>query len=360
MDLTEWRRRFFAIIDSMGRLLTLIAIAGGIITGGVFLIRHLTAWGAVLLVVGLLGMLGGLSGLARLWWRRRKATDGTVTQPVTDRPRAKMALHEPRIDRIRVGDRDAWILRVVAENAATEPGADADVQAWLSVEGTSLVDLPAHWKDHAQPRFAMQDAIAPEVVTFPPGHRDTIDVALGVGSNQFIYTLLGYRDGLTHTSLMIADAAKDVIVRLTGSAVSPVSARFSLQDLRARGDTRLTTPTNDQLREAIEQSTWGDSRYRGENTWNGEEERAYLYLIRRDADVQSFIVQVTDPTGFQSGYGPFAQAGNRVLALFPDEFRAAPQPLVSGTYKVKWQALVQDADGPRMATVEENEFHKPY
>jgi len=102
----------------------------------------------------------------------------------------------------------------------------------------------------------------------------------------------------------------------------------------------LPPPSRETLLRAVEENAWGASRYRARSLWNRQEETAHLTLERRDAGVQMFRVTVTDPTGIEATH-EFSQGGNTIADMYPDQFEGAPRPLVSGEYKVRWEASVE-------------------
>ena len=87
---------------------------------------------------------------------------------------------------------------------------------------------------------------------------------------------------------------------------------------------RLGLPTVEQLQEKLEVDVWGDRRYRAESIWNAYEVRAYLHLRRRDADVQSYQVEVKDPAGRELHTNPTGAGDRDFLSWYPDNFRDAP------------------------------------
>lgn len=152
--------------------------------------------------------------------------------------------------------------------------------------------------------------------------------------------------------------------------IKPVGAEITVSDYRVVGthDFPYTRPaqelppaTRKSVGKALEEKVWpGQSRYRSESVWSVDEQRAYLTLQRRDSDIQTFRVTVTDPTGIACSH-MFGQAGSTIEDMYPDKFPDAPAPLVSGDYKVEWQAMVEGDDNkPYMGKVDESSFRRPY
>lgn len=105
----------------------------------------------------------------------------------------------------------------------------------------------------------------------------------------------------------------------------------------------LPPPTAETVKRMILDEAWGGTRYRPESSWNETEAQAYLWLHRRDEESQGFRVTVFDPSNVSTESGSMAMAGHRLAALYPEDFRGAP-PIISGTYQVRWEVLV-DRDG---------------
>lgn len=112
----------------------------------------------------------------------------------------------------------------------------------------------------------------------------------------------------------------------------------------------LPPPTRQDMQRILDEGQWGGKRYRAESEWNREEQRAYLYLIRRDMDSQAFDVTVFDPTSVPSRLRSelTLMSGEYLFAWYPDHFGPTPKP-VPGTYTVVWKARVKISDEPRFA-----------
>lgn len=156
-------------VDHIGRLLTALGISGAVVTGGVFLVRSFTFWGAVLLVVGVLGMAAAVVGLVALWWRRRnkQRTHGTLT--------VTKAGNQPRHGEASESDRE-W----PRDPAKTYGGRDASTitagpHSWV-VQGR-LEDVGNGWRAL---RCVAADALGRERFTdeMPPPARPGVPVVL--------------------------------------------------------------------------------------------------------------------------------------------------------------------------------------
>lgn len=119
----------------------------------------------------------------------------------------------------------------------------------------------------------------------------------------------------------------------------------------------LPPPSTDTLERAILDQAWGESRYRPESTWNETERQAYLWLHRRDQESQGFRVMVYDPSNIATESGA-AMNGDRLVALYPHHFREAP-PIISGSYRVRWKAVVDRGGKPMLEEVAEDSFDVP-
>jgi hypothetical protein len=54
-----------------------------------------------------------------------------------------------------------------------------------------------------------------------------------------------------------------------------------------RSPSTMPPPSPEMLLAAAEESIWGQDRCRARSEWNGTERRAYLWLERRDVEVQA-------------------------------------------------------------------------
>ena len=122
---------------------------------------------------------------------------------------------------------------------------------------------------------------------------------------------------------------------------------------------RLRPPTVEQLQEKLEADAWGERRYRAESIWNADEVRAYLYLRRRDAGVQSYQVEVREPARRKLRTNPTGTGDRDFLSWYPDDFRDAPKPPIAGDYEVTWFVLVQATSGPQLRALERSRFCVP-
>lgn len=120
----------------------------------------------------------------------------------------------------------------------------------------------------------------------------------------------------------------------------------------------LPPATAQTVERAILDEAWGETRYRPESTWNETEARAYLRLHRRDEESQGFRVTVFDPSNVSTDSGSFAMSGHGLVALYPGDFRGAP-PIISGTYQVRWKAVVDRGGQPVLEEVARDSFEVP-
>lgn len=120
----------------------------------------------------------------------------------------------------------------------------------------------------------------------------------------------------------------------------------------------LPPPTSETLERSLLDEAWGETRYRPESHWNEAEAHAYLWLHRRDTDAQGFHVTVFDPTNVSSKTGNLAMGGDRLVALYPDDFREAPE-LLPGTYRVIWTVVLDRGGTPVVEEVARDSFIVP-
>jgi hypothetical protein len=122
---------------------------------------------------------------------------------------------------------------------------------------------------------------------------------------------------------------------------------------------QLPPPTKESLERVVNEQIWKTSRYRAGSEWNAGEGHAFLNLLRRDLDPQHFEITVEDPTHIETKHA-FTTAGGGITDLYPDQFKNAPRPLVSGVYKVTWRAVVEENGRPVLRVAAKDEFRVPH